>query len=120
VAMKTAVLIAATLLFGPVLRSQDLSLVEPGDILVLKFLRVNVGGVGLTKIIQVTPEGTISLPSVDGTRPPDLSVQGLSMNEVAEHVRQDYADLWRESKLWKPHFKDVSAERGTVAQLLEQ
>jgi hypothetical protein len=118
--MKTAVLIAATLLFGPALRSQDLSLVEPGDILVLKFIPLKLGSV-LTTVVQVTPEGKITIPSIHGKKPLNLSVQGLSMNEVSETLQQDFASSEESIKLdRRSSYRQVTVERGTVAKLLGQ
>ena len=122
--MKTAVLIvAATLLSGPALRSQDLSLVEPGDILVLKFVPpTTLDGPSVTKVVQVTSEGKIVLPSVDGVKLPDLEVQGLSLSEVYELVLETTPRRWSRPKIavYLNYPPRVTVERGTAAQLLGQ
>ncbi len=71
---------------------------------------------------QVTSEGKINLPSVDGTKPADLTVRGLSIDEVSENAKQAYGDFRRTALKVREHnfYGRVMVERGTVAQLLGQ
>jgi protein involved in polysaccharide export with SLBB domain len=115
--MKTAcLLLAAALLCGSGF-AQDLSLVEPGDILVIKVVPLKeTFGHAVTKVVRVTSEGTITLPSVEGVKPSDLTVGGLSVVEVSEQLQKDY--VFESAKDKRSWVSQVVVERGTADQLL--
>ncbi|MGD1094561.1 MAG: hypothetical protein ABSB35_21530 [Bryobacteraceae bacterium] len=118
--MKSACLpLAAALLCGCILAAQDLSLVEPGDILVLEFVPLKPAIIhSITKIVQVTSEGKIALPAIAGNKPRDLDAGGLTVNEVSEELQRSYIGSHREKAGYR--YRRVIVERGTVAQLLGQ
>jgi protein involved in polysaccharide export with SLBB domain len=116
--MKTiCLLVAAALLYGSNLAAQDLSLVEPGDILVRKVVPLKeMFGHAVTKVVHVTSEGTIALPSIGEIKPLNLSVGGLSMIEVSEQLQKDY--VFKSAKDKRSWVSQVVVERGTADQLL--
>jgi len=107
---------AGTWLSGSVLAARDLSLVEPGDILILEFVHLKeMFGHAVTKVVHVTSEGAIVLPSIEGIKPSSLNVGGLSMVEISEQLQKDYAGpRGQDRRYW---FRQVVVERGTAVQL---
>jgi hypothetical protein len=117
--MKLAgLLFTIAFLSNPVVRAQDLSLVEPGDILVVKILRTD--GKTVSKVEAVTEKGTLRPPHLPGiTSSESVIVAGLSVDEAIDRLTRSYSqDTIVQLHSWSRF--EVIVERGTVSQLLEQ
>jgi hypothetical protein len=106
---------AVALLYGPALRAQDQSLVEPGDILTVKLLSPKLAA-PISRTVTVTPDGNLKPPLLRGIRPIEniISVGGMGFDDVAQKLDESYGVLKKLRDF------QIVIERGTVAQLLSQ
>jgi hypothetical protein len=113
-------LLAMPFLFGSAIRAQDLSLVEPGDILVVKIITPD--GKPLSKVEAVTQEGTLQPPHLPGMISSEsVAVGNVSVDEAINRLQASYkGEVARMSELKLRSHVQISIERGTVRQLLEQ
>jgi hypothetical protein len=114
-------LLAMPFLFGSAIRAQDLSLVEPGDILVVKI--VTADGKSISKVEAVTQEGTLQPPHLPGvTSSEKVTVGGLSVDTATNRLSQSYrqATVTKLKEIEGRSHVKITIERGTVSQLLDQ
>ena len=118
--------VAVALLYGPALRAQNQTLIEPGDILVVKLLSPRFR-VAINKTVVVMPDGNLKLPLLRGIGPREnvISVGGMGIDDAAQNVAQSYNQNNRRLKKladFRSDFQDVQAiiERGTLHELLSQ
>jgi hypothetical protein len=125
--MKLAtLLLAMPFLFGSAIHAQDLSLVEPGDILVVKIITPD--GKPISKVEAVTQESTLQSPHLLAMASSGrVTVGGLSMAEATRRLTQSYshAAVMKGNRdqisISEILVKDsITIERGTFSQLFEQ
>jgi hypothetical protein len=82
---------------------------------------ITTDGKLISKVEAVTQEGTLQPPHLPGlTSSERVTVGGLSMDEATNRLRQSYSHATVITKVNDWSRVEITIERGTVSQLLEQ
>lgn len=118
--MKLAiVLFAISLPCAVTISAQDLNLVEPGDILIVKAQLIGgtANGKVVTKVEAISEDGSLRPPHLPGmTSSESVAIGNVSVDEAISRLQASYSQT--DGKLRDR--VQITIERGTASQLLNQ
>jgi hypothetical protein len=100
--------------------AQDLNLLEPGDILIVKAQLIGgtTNGKVVTKVEAISEDGSLRPPHLPGiTSSESVTVWNVSVDEAISRLQSSYNQT---SAVKLREQVQISIERGTASQLLEK